>query len=257
MTTWNLDKYKKFKKITIAVDVLKEVYGTLQMFLFIHEEAVQTIGMGLWLSFQAQDKEAVNELADYGLNEIIWPSLGWIAAYGHLCFPNDIAYTEFFLAAEKSFLRYKELVSFQLAPKQGIHIFTSPSYAKITIDGADTEQLTPEKFELPVGNHTLRLELEGYKILERAFYVPRGEIIEVSYKLESAKQGIHIVSVPYNAQIFIDEEDTEQLTPETFDLTPGPHDIKLVKVGYDDYETAETIPDGEYIEVIYYLVETE
>lgn len=251
----DLSKYAKWKKIDIAVDLLKEVYGTLQMYVFIQEEACQTLGMSLWLSYQAKDREAVDEIADYGLAEIIRPALGWLHTYGKLIFPNNESYAEFFLAAEKSFLQFKVLNQPQVPQTQGIHIVTKPSYALITIDGEETEKLTPEQFDLSTGNHTLLLELEDYKDIGDSFYVPRGEHVEKTYSFESARQGIHIASVPYLAHIWINGEDTEQLTPEMIDLSPGPVTIKLTREGYEDYETEETIPDGEYIEVIYHLVE--
>ena len=50
-----------------------------------------------------------------------------------------------------------------------------------------------------------------------------------------------ITSEPPGAVIYIDGKDTYRLTPETFDLEEGVHEIKLTKDGYADYETTVTL----------------
>lgn len=99
------------KKWNIAVDLLKEVYGTLQMFVFILEESTQSIGMSTYLSFQAGDMQATSELSHYALDEIINPALDWLDDFGYLIWPNDLSYKEFFLASKKSMERYLELAA--------------------------------------------------------------------------------------------------------------------------------------------------
>ena len=106
---YDLTKYMKWQKWTIAIDLLKEVYGTLQMFLFIQEEAMQAIGMSIYISYKAGDKDAVLDLVDHALYELIYPALAWINTYGYLIYPNNLSYTEFFIASEKSMLTYKKI----------------------------------------------------------------------------------------------------------------------------------------------------
>lgn len=96
-------------KWTVAVDLLKEAYGTLQMFVFILEESQQSMGMAIYLSYQAGDYAECKELAQYALSEIINPALEWIDRYGYVIIPNDMAYREFFLASKKSMERFISL----------------------------------------------------------------------------------------------------------------------------------------------------
>lgn len=108
-----LTKYLSFQKWSIAIDLLKEVYGSLQMFVFILEEATQSMGMAVYLSYKAEDYAECAELAQYALDEIIRPSLGWLANYHEVVWPTGIAYAEFFLASEKSMERFISLCAEQ------------------------------------------------------------------------------------------------------------------------------------------------
>jgi len=97
------------KKWEIAVDLLEEAYGTLQMFIFILEEAQQSLGMAVYLSYQAGDMFECKELAQYAITEIIDPALDWIDTYGYVIIPTNMSYTEFFLASKKSMERFISL----------------------------------------------------------------------------------------------------------------------------------------------------
>lgn len=100
-------------KWTIAVELLEEVYGTLQMFVFILEEAQQTLGMSIYLSYQAGEYEEAKELAEYALSDLINPALDWIDTYGALIVPTNMSYKEFFLAAKMSMERFIALCNAQ------------------------------------------------------------------------------------------------------------------------------------------------
>ena len=52
---------------------------------------------------------------------------------------------------------------------------------------------------------------------------------------------LKIESDPPGAMIFIEDEDTYRLTPETFKIREGIHTIKLTKKDYADYETTVTV----------------
>lgn len=97
------------KKWNIALDLLKEAYGTLQMFIFILEEAQQSLGMAVYLSYQAGDYDECRDLAQYAITEIIDPALDWIETYGYVIIPTNMSYKEFFLAAKKSMERFISL----------------------------------------------------------------------------------------------------------------------------------------------------
>lgn len=79
------------------------------MFLFILEEAVQSIGMSVYLAYKAESCEDVRNLAQYAIDELIDPALDWIHTYGNLCYPNNLSYEEFFLASKKNMENYLKL----------------------------------------------------------------------------------------------------------------------------------------------------
>ncbi|RKY41664.1 MAG: hypothetical protein DRP85_05405 [Candidatus Makaraimicrobium thalassicum] len=79
-------------------------------------------------------------------------------------------------------------------------------------------------------------------------------------KAERDKAIIRIVSSPTNAEIWIDDENSNLLTPQTFDdLSPGDHTIKLKYVssrrGQLEYEDTITVEKGKTKEFRFVLEE--
>lgn len=97
--------------ITIAWDIVEDVRGSCAMFMFIIEEAVQTIGMACYLAQKKKQWNVLREYADFALYELIEPALQFVDQYGNLAYPLNGAYKAFFEAAKKTFLQYKQMAA--------------------------------------------------------------------------------------------------------------------------------------------------
>ena len=147
---------------------------------------------------------------------------------------------------------------------------SSPSNAKIYVDGLYTRHLTPETMKMTRGMHTIRVERKGYTTIEKNIEAIAGEKIEERFELEKTEAAlaetstgapavpgaptaaaftISIDSEPSNAKLYIDNIYTHHLTPsnekELKDvlrlLTPGQHKISANKSGWYGETTVEIV----------------
>jgi tetratricopeptide (TPR) repeat protein len=68
-----------------------------------------------------------------------------------------------------------------------VEIKSTPPGASVTLNGEDTELVTPAQLELPGGDHAMALNLEGYIMETRAFTVPIGGEVTVDVELTSTE----------------------------------------------------------------------
>lgn len=97
-------------KWTLVIEQLMNlttfVHGTVGMFMFILEELTQALAMACYNYKQVQNWNKVIEVANYAIYEVINPAIEWINTYGHLAYPLNDAYREFFTGARKTFESY-------------------------------------------------------------------------------------------------------------------------------------------------------
>jgi len=94
---------------TLALDVIEDVRGSIAMYLFIIEEAIQTLGMACYMSYKAKNMALARELAQYGIDNVINPAIEFNNAYGFIAYPLNMAYDVFYKNAKKTFETYLTL----------------------------------------------------------------------------------------------------------------------------------------------------
>jgi len=243
-----------------AFNAFEKVNSVVAFYMFIIEEAIQTVSMAVYLSHKAGNTEKMKELAQWNKTELIDQLKDFSDDVGYLGFPMNLAFKKFAEASEKAMDYYISLVKeAPPTPTTGnIYLDSSPQKAMIYLDGHDTGKLTPETITgLSPGEHIITLKKDGYEDYEVTETIVAGETLERYYILQEippSTGSIYIKSSPTGARIFIDGHDTGKLTPETITgLSPGEHTIKLTLPGYADYITTETIIAGETLERLYVL----
>jgi tetratricopeptide (TPR) repeat protein len=114
-----------------------------------------------------------------------------------------------------------------------INIITEPSDAAIYIDNISKGKGTT--FETTLGEHTLRIELNGYETLETKISVSTKNIL-FNYTLIAVKQEVvEIRSEPAGASIYLDGVQEGETDYQIFRY-PGKYKIRLSKSGYLNYE---------------------
>jgi len=97
------------KKWTIALDIIEDVRGSIAMYMFIIEEAIQSVGMAAYLSYRANQIDKAKEIAQWSLDELILPAQDFADTWGYPAYPLNESYKMFYLAAEKTMRTYLEL----------------------------------------------------------------------------------------------------------------------------------------------------
>ncbi|MCX6555096.1 MAG: PEGA domain-containing protein, partial [Candidatus Aminicenantes bacterium] len=67
------------------------------------------------------------------------------------------------------------LIYYFLIMKTTLQVETTPSGAKVYLDGSDTAKVTPCQLEPSIGSHVIKVSLEGYADVEREFVVKNGK----------------------------------------------------------------------------------
>lgn len=129
-------------------------------------------------------------------------------------------------------------------------VISQPSDARIWLDGADTKSVTPDTlYSLTVGDHALRLVLQGYPNWLGTVTVVANQLTLVNACLEPTFGYIVATSDPSGATIVLDGTDTGLLTPDTLTVAVGSHAVLLKKQGYSDYERTVTVSANQAVAV--------
>ncbi|RKY45969.1 MAG: hypothetical protein DRP91_09465 [Candidatus Neomarinimicrobiota bacterium] len=141
------------------------------------------------------------------------------------------------------------LTIFKVVETGRIHISSSKSGADVYVDG-EYKHTMPEfaystGFDLPVGEHTIKLTKSGYNDWETTIFVDANEYVEVSATLTPEPGSISISSVPAGAKIYLDGA-YKGTTPKTIsDVSVGYHTLELNKEGYQSWSLSVYVTSGD------------
>ncbi|MDP8238351.1 MAG: PEGA domain-containing protein [Candidatus Hatepunaea meridiana] len=144
-------------------------------------------------------------------------------------------------------------------PDTGVIIRSSPSNAKILQTGADTGFRTPHTFKLPPGPQSFTISLAGFHDKSFDITIEEGRMSDAFVKLDPMEEEIgtlKVTSSPTNGLIKVDGIDIQKITPTTFSLAPGPHEISILKAGYSEQTKTVNITKGDSAEIFFRLIKT-
>ena len=148
---------------------------------------------------------------------------------------NDVTGT-FDITAGKIAIVEIELIPLEL--KGYLYISSSPIGAKIFIDDVEQTGLsTPTIMQgLLIGTHTYKLTLPGYEDKTDIFVISTGQITNIQAILTSLPLGtgsLNISSTPPGAEIYIDDQNINKITPSSIDnISAGNHTYRLLLPEY-------------------------
>lgn len=140
------------------------------------------------------------------------------------------------------------------APVGTLEIVSDPAGVRVTVTplgettkSTPSELLTPLTLTLGVGSFRVNAELDGYQVTpgESIVAVSPAQLTRVEFGL--ARLGtVNVISSIPGAAIWIDGEDTGEVTPHVFSLIEGEHEVVLVLAGYVTDSGPQTISiDGD------------
>lgn len=239
-------------KGTVVLDIVKfafDIMQTVAFMMFIQEEALQIRGFGVITLIREGLVDEVKVQREQFLIaatnlKTFCDSWGKMAPYVRSTYLN-YAQASFDQADSwQAWIDAKEAEEI----KYGIRISSLPTEARIYIGGTITDYLTPHTFtDLPEGLTKFKLQYEssnrGIGKYEEELLIVVGKIKEVKWILTGfdipeeppkplPKTGIRIVSSPSGAEIFIDDEITDKITPQTFRSPPLQRGTRNFKLRY-------------------------
>ena len=145
----------------------------------------------------------------------------------------------------------KLVVMSSLIKTGSIIINTNPVGAQIFLDSANTGKVTPDTLKnIVIGYHLITLKKSGYIDTSMIVSLTENAIVSRTIDLKAAvsKGNVYIESNPAGAQIFLDDLNTNKLTPDTLkNIIAGKHRITLKENNYKDTTVEVTIINNSTI----------
>ena len=106
--------------------------------------------------------------------------------------------------------------------------------AVIWLNGNDTGKLTPDTIEAKTGMHEISLTKDLYHKSTKNIEIIKDTTIDVNFTMEEILDigRVYVTSNISGAAIFLDDEDTGKLTPDTIATNSGVHQIRLQRPFY-------------------------
>ena len=144
--------------------------------------------------------------------------------------------------------RHQE-IAFSLTKQVGsIEVTSTPSGAKIYVNGTDTGKVTPSTLtDQPLGEYSIDVELEGYNSDgPKTVTVSEGGTSAVDFTLSQQFGSIEVTSTPSGAKIYVNGADTGKVTPATLSSQPvGECSVDAQLEGYSsDGPKTVTVTEG-------------
>jgi len=123
-----------------------------------------------------------------------------------------------------------------------LRLTTRPEQARITINDKYIG-ITPLIYRSESPKVVLEITKEGYESVADDLFLSQ-EDTDKEYGLERLGRNLEVKSMPQGANIFIDDEDTSQLTDSVLQYVSfGTHKVRISKENYADWEgTIEVLP---------------
>jgi len=143
-----------------------------------------------------------------------------------------------------------QVFSFRLRPLAGnVRVETTPPGATVTLDGEERGKSPLALTGLPIGQHTVSIELDGFLPVKRAIQVEDQQTAVVQEVLTRAEGQLICISVPAGARIILDGRD-QGVTPRTLTGVPvGKRQVTLELEGYQPWSGRAPVIHGQTTKV--------
>ncbi|MBO8183446.1 MAG: PEGA domain-containing protein [Archaeoglobus sp.] len=132
-------------------------------------------------------------------------------------------------------------------------VYSTPSGADVYVDNQYIGQTPIENYELPRGEHSLTIQMEGYQEYYTTVFIMPGETSIINANLGLETGILSVTSAPTGALVYINGE-YKGKTPLNLELPPRTYTVKIAKQNYIDYTTTMTLQAGETREISVSLI---
>jgi serine/threonine protein kinase len=137
---------------------------------------------------------------------------------------------------------------------KGLYVTSRPPGADIFIDGAKQSGQTPTTLPLGPGQYNLVLRIPGYEAFSEHIQIKDNIQTTLDAELKQRSQSTHVAwaqvnSTPEGAEIFVDGNDSGQVTPARVQVPTGVHIVALHMSGYQIAKHAIQASEGGTVSV--------
>jgi eukaryotic-like serine/threonine-protein kinase len=137
---------------------------------------------------------------------------------------------------------------------KGLYVSSRPAGADIFINGAKQSGQTPVTLPLAGGQYDLVLRMPGYEAYSSRIQIKDNVQTTLDVELKEKQQLSRVAwaqvnSTPQGAEIFIDSNDTGQVSPARVQVPTGTHIISLHLKGYQTARHGIEVSDGGTVSV--------
>lgn len=125
-----------------------------------------------------------------------------------------------------------------------LEIYSTPSEAKVYING-EYKGVTPLSLKLELGTYTIKLTKKDYEDYTTTVTLSTGETKSISATLKPTYGYLTIDSSPSGAEVYVDGNYAGTTPLESYKLSPGGYEVKIIKEGYEEYSETVSIIAGE------------
>lgn len=129
-----------------------------------------------------------------------------------------------------------------------IHVITNVIGATASASGAygySEHCETPCSFSnLMPGDYNLEIKKNGFQPTNTALQIRAGQTLDEKITLEATALGLHIISHPDGADVFINGDKQAGQTPLTIPLAPNTYNLVMRLQGYEPYTQSVTVKDN-------------
>ncbi len=147
----------------------------------------------------------------------------------------------------------KEINATLTQPGGTLEISSNPPRARIYIDG-EYKGMTPMTVKLVSGHHSVKITKEKYQNYTTEVMLDPGEAKIITVKLSPVYSYLTVKSTPPGAKVYVDGSYAGKTPLRDYKLSPGSHEIKMVKEGYKEFTKTITLTAAEKTSLVASLV---
>ena len=117
------------------------------------------------------------------------------------------------------------------AKTQDLTVATNPPGANVSVDGGNSNCMTPCTLQVPPGLHAYSVRLDGYQEERREVHIGSEAEVEPLISLRKAAGTLMITTSPVGATITVNDKVQGQKTPAQINLPPGVYTVGVEKNG--------------------------
>jgi len=211
----------------------------------LRKEIPEGPGLAVWRLIEQGLWQEANEANKTFLKTINVANDSWLSYFAWLNPITGIWAQKSYQSQLAQHDAFQKTIDANMTGSASADVKSTPTGAKIYLDGNYTFEQTNTTLTVVPGSHTITLKKDGYADKTLSFDVPDGGTAYINAALVLAVDvSLTISSTPSGAKIYLDNSYLFEATPAVINAPSGSHTITLKLTGYKDHNINYDYPTG-------------